>query len=782
MRGKFIAITVLITLVAFIQPADDFVQTLSSRLAQFRNQLPQVKLFLFFNQRVYSPGDTAFFSARVLSEELTPMAGRQLIRVELVNDAGKIIQFDNVLVKDGFAADQIIIPTNLNAGAYSWVASSNWMRNFDFNLYFKEDFILETGKELIPNRHIHREVQFFPEGGSLVAQATNRVVMVGEPGHYPIQILDTNEKLVTAFTMNESGYASFSITPQSGVRYVAEFSVDHKLVRHELPAANLDGITIQLNTAASPARLNLNIPTNSKYRSSKLWMIIAARSEIYFAAPVVFSEGNNISIQFANDQLPTGICYATLFDDAGVVMAERLFAVENNKTVVNIDVQDSPFKTREKIKLSVNLKDESGNLVSGYFSIAVINRKFVQEFLPPTSIINYLTIHSDIYSLKNFYSNEILDEFLITQKNARLPWDKIWKGDFSIKHSFSDLIQYSGIVKNVAESKPLPDSSRLLVYLQENKLGYETKINSKGEFDLPLLIGFWGEDKLFFVVENKQGKKQAVNVAWAMDSESPIKPIVSVFESERQSLYFDFQAKKRAITKSYNFFASQDSLRSNKLTDPNYDYEDELSGADFTANVSDYLVFPSMEDLIREVVPWLQHRKVRGKSQVRVFLSDDVKAQDDPLYIIDGVLTHNTDFFLQLKPRDLIALKVVRTYSKLITMGPIARNGVVLVHTKGVDKGLIETANDLLPIKGLTKQIPFVADLTNQKASRMPIFRSTLYWNPNQKITQSNSVQISFPATDDVGTFLIYVKGITYDGKPFEATDSLKVEFGIQKE
>lgn len=772
MRVRLTAIILILPLLVYAQSGNNFAQNLSDQLTRYKNQLPQVKLFLFFNQRIYTPGDTAFFSARFRTEDREIIAVRQLMRVELVNAAGKIVQSDNIYVKDGFAANQIIISNQLESGVYSWVAYNSWMKNFAPAFYFKEDFLLVKDKEILPRLNQANGIEFSPEGNSFITGVSNRVVASGI-ANATVKILGDNQKNVAEFQTDEDGFGSFLITPQNNIQYVAEFKSGDKVVQQVLPRANADGISLQLNTDSSPAKIELRRPQNSKLSASRLWMIISARAEIYFAAPLLFADKSALTVQFDYEQLPTGICLATLFNEQGVVLNERVFMKRDKPVQVSVQVVSSPAKTRGKIELDVSLKDFSGNPLSGDFSISVINKKFSPELLPPTSIERYFNLNSDLKNSSGALPEKSLNNFLITQQNMRLPWSKIGKGE-KTNYPFTQLMQYSGRIKRKSDNQPVSDSSRLLVFLQKNMIGYETYTSSNGEFDLPILLDFWGKEEMFFVVEDKLGIRQDAVVTWFADTLSPVKPELQVTQTDRPNSYQKFQLQRKLINQSYNFYSSDISSLTNEGIDLNSGFEKELSGADFAVRMDEYLVFPTMEDLVREVMPWVQHRKIRGRSQVRVILSDNVVANQDPLYIVDGVMTYNTDFFLQIKPLDLISVKTIRTYDKLMSIGAIARNGVVLVQTKGMFKEQLNKSQSTISVKGLTRKIPFPL-LDSSKESRVPDFRSTLYWNPDIPI--KDATRITFSASDDVGTFLIYIKGITTDGRPFEITDSIEVSF-----
>ena len=121
----------------------DFAQNLIKKMQEFKRQSPQVKLFLAFNQTTYMPEDTAYFSIRFLTEDMRPIMHRQILRVELRNQDGELVYFQNVSVKDGIGANQMVIPSGLKAGVYRWVAYSDWMKNFNNKFFFRQDFYMD---------------------------------------------------------------------------------------------------------------------------------------------------------------------------------------------------------------------------------------------------------------------------------------------------------------------------------------------------------------------------------------------------------------------------------------------------------------------------------------------------------------------------------------------------------------------------------------------------------------------------------------------------------------
>lgn len=124
-------------------------------------------------------------------------------------------------------------------------------------------------------------------------------------------------------------------------------------------------------------------------------------------------------------------------------------------------------------------------------------------------------------------------------------------------------------------------------------------------------------------------------------------------------------------------------------------------------NTNDYQLFPSMVETLREIIPFSQHRIVRGKSIVRIY---DHEAEAfrtvDPVYVIDGIVTDNTEYFLSLNPSDLVSIKLVYKADKLREFGSIGDGGMFLVETKIPNNAVnVPRSEQTFLLQGLTKSI-----------------------------------------------------------------------------
>jgi hypothetical protein len=146
---------------------------------------------------------------------------------------------------------------------------------------------------------------------------------------------------------------------------------------------------------------------------------------------------------------------------------------------------------------------------------------------------------------------------------------------------------------------------------------------------------------------------------------------------------------------------------------------------------------------------------------------------NDPLYIIDGMATKNTNFFLNLNPANVISIKVINNPKKLLPLGLLGRNGVVLVQTKTGD--LREPLDDpAKKIVGLNKTLSFNTPWETSENLYAPVFRSTIYWNPTISTDSNGKATFKFSCTDDVGRMVIRIDGMA-NGKSFTLIKNFEI-------
>jgi hypothetical protein len=191
----------------------------------------------------------------------------------------------------------------------------------------------------------------------------------------------------------------------------------------------------------------------------------------------------------------------------------------------------------------------------------------------------------------------------------------------------------------------------------------------------------------------------------------------------------------------------------------------------------EYKLFPTMTETIKEIINPLRTITIGKKKEVKIKSLNKARATGEPLYIIDGIATKNTDFFLSLKTSDLIFIKIFRNSKKLARLGFIGKNGIVMVQTKLGNAR--EPLNKSNLITGLQMPVRFSAPNYDKGVkSLIPDFRSTIFWAPSISTDANGNAQVAFYTSDDVGSLEIRIDGFSKNGEPFTAFRTIEVVNG----
>ncbi|MEQ9304556.1 MAG: hypothetical protein RJQ14_11660 [Marinoscillum sp.] len=423
--------------------------------------------------------------------------------------------------------------------------------------------------------------------------------------------------------------------------------------------------------------------------------------------------------------------HITVVDNKVITGNSRLLQGQSNDGVnCQLKLSKQYFGQRDTVTAVLTVTDQEGAPVGGNFSVSVLDaRLFDSRALHQTSTVTYGN----------------------AQRSSGITGNRLTR---------------FGTAYYADQMKPLPDSTELLFYLQNSNMLYQVITIKNGAFKLEML-DIDGEDELYYVAQLPGKEKRllrTIHIDWEKSKFEHQLPMPFI-EQDMPDPYAEFTRKKRLINLSYGFY-TQDP----KLTELTKSVIMDPVVPDQTFKIQDYIIFPTMGELINAVINSLFYGKSGGKEVVRVRYLQPVEAIDDPLYLIDGIATMNTDFFLSIEPLDIVSLKTVRDPRKLIRFGALGRNGIVIVHTRFGN--LRETINQDNVVKGLNRPMSYQNSL---KKDGVPDFRSTIYWSPATTLTTQGRSTVTFQTTDNAGTMLILIEGMTADGRQFALTKTIEV-------
>ncbi|MBS1543282.1 MAG: hypothetical protein JST14_06580, partial [Bacteroidetes bacterium] len=110
---------------------------------------------------------------------------------------------------------------------------------------------------------------------------------------------------------------------------------------------------------------------------------------------------------------------------------------------------------------------------------------------------------------------------------------------------------------------------------------------------------------------------------------------------------------------------------------------------------------------------------------------------------------------------------------KLRRFGTMSANGVVLVHTKGIDLTPLKKINSVVGVDGFSRAVEWRAPVQKQGDDRTPDFRSMIFWQPSLK----GAVHFEVNLSDQLGPIRIRATGLGPDGQFHQASRRVEVKF-----
>lgn len=487
----FIALLISVSYPLFAQTDSTFIGHAISALDKNTAEKPVEKVYLHLDKPNYMPGDTIWFKAYTVvggQHQLSGLSG--ILYAELISEKDSVVKRLNLQLTSGAAWGDIALSRDIKQGSYHLRAYTNWMRNAGTEYFYNQ--AIRIGSALPPVKPANAatsnpDVQFFPEGGTLVNGIRSKVAVksVGANGlgvDIKGTITDNDGNEVAEFSTQHLGMGIFALTPTEGKTYKAKitlagggsFTVD-------LPKAMEEGFTLGLNNS-QPDSILIKVAVNSKLfatqQNSTFYLVAQSQGKVYFASQGKLSGPVFVS-KVDKKRFPTGIAQFTLFSQSGEPMNERIAFIRNNDTLtLKATTSAEKYTPRQKVKIDLTAATEDKQPAIGTFSVAVINESSLMfDKDAEGTILNNLLLTSDLkgYIEKpNYYfgsdpqANAHLDILMLTQGYRRFEWAQVLSDKKPLKaYQPEKTLEIAGSIKTPS-GKPVPNGKIMLMATREN--------------------------------------------------------------------------------------------------------------------------------------------------------------------------------------------------------------------------------------------------------------------------------------------------------------------------
>ncbi|QNF34695.1 TonB-dependent receptor plug domain-containing protein [Adhaeribacter swui] len=787
----------LLALGAFISPPDKWLPQLKANLDTYRTQYAPEKVYLTLDKPYYAPGQSIWLKGYVREAgSLRPSGKSGVLYVDLLNTENKAVEQLTLKIVAGKAIGDIALPTDLPAGQYHLIAYTQYQRNFGEENFYNQAIDVvgtTTASQKNATTNYKIELQFFPEGGDLIAGLPSRVAFkaINPNGTgVPVEgtVFDNQGQKVLDFKDVHLGMGSFELLPQAGKNYLAKVTVNGKILDYALPIAQPGGYVLRVEETPDFKNWQITV-TSQNTPAEPLILTGLSRDALLYSEKINVRPGQPTSVKVNNDKFATGIVRFTLSKSNGEPIAERLtFADNHDDLQITLTSDKKTYAGRDQVTMQVTAQDNAGKPVATDLALAVTDEELVKQPQNALNLKAYFFLTSDLkgqveqpgyyFAGNDLARKQALDNLLLTQGWRRFNWQEIATGKFPQLNfpAETDLAISGKLVTNKGKAV---EGGEALLYLQgQHQTFITTETGKNGEFSFP---GFDFTGTIDVVVQGTDARGRRDRLQVKMDDKQYV-PAIPAFSVPSWSDGLLASTNKDFIV------ASQQQMASAATTNSNYTLRSillssiEVKGekdvfvpfklhdkADVVINRRELPIAPSgnIIESLQGRVAGLQVYRV-GQNQFRASIRGQ---QNSPLYLLDGmpILEGTVSGISQF---DISRIEILKNTASAAIYGGRASGGVIALFTdRNNDEPKEVTPGTYIIIhhaKGYSKVREFYSPKYNgtTPASNEPDLRTTLYWNPSVKTNAQGKATVTFYTTDCTTSYRAQAEGISDEGKP----------------
>lgn len=797
------------------------VEKIKSQFSNYNKLYRHEKIYINYDKPYYSAGETVFFKIFLVDGfTLKNETISTLVHVELISPDMKIINERVINTEIGGVGD-FVLSDSLKTGTYLVRAYTNFQQNYGNEFFFLKSFevfgqdkinVLDNTKELDSlvqkDGWEYPDIQFFPEGGDLVAGiegwvAFKAIDKYGKGVQVEGKIIDEKGKATTWYKTFHEGMGVFPFNPQKGKKYYAVCNHEGERVKkkYPLPRVLQQGYSLLVDNQSSE-HIVVQVKSNLANGLDGAVVVGQLRGKIFCH---IEAKGREINSRIEKTSLPSGIAQFTLFTKNGEPVCERLVFVKNEEKEINPEIftDKKIYNRRSPVEITIN----TGGIKSD-LSISITDSQLVKHDTLADNIKTNLLLTSDLkgnienpgyYFLDDSHERrKHLDYVMMTHGWRRFSWKKIMRNELpTIKHLAEKGFNICGKITDLKKT-PIKGSVSLTIVNEPLSAGKVTT-GMDGKFwflgyDLPYPTDIVLQAETAKTKKNGKNRKPSKHVNIKLDQ--TIYPNIGAYEisflSEQRSVlpwkpYVEHIRKMQSIDSAFRLNESTIQLKGVTVKAPAIKANDP-SGAIY-ATPSKRLVVDSLPaalaardviELIKGRVPGVQVFGNSGNYSILIRGQRSIQGSNEPLLLLDNMPVDMTTIS-SLSPNDVHYIDILKGAETAI-FGARGANGVISVYTKrgqqGAEAPQPTTGILTLSHPGYHKAREFYSPNYKEKKPEhaKPDYRSTLYWNPLVSTTENGATptKLWFYTSDKISTYRMEVEGITVDGRPIRSVSYFK--------
>jgi alpha-2-macroglobulin-like protein len=581
------------------------------------------------------------------------------------------------------------------------------------------------------------DVQFLPEGGSLLVGYNNTVALKsidknGKPADVKGEILDQSGNIICNFSTFHDGMGKFNFTPIANTKYYAAIKSNATSQLIDLPKAKLSGAKIEVTNQN-------NKEVSIKMLSSKVDKIDVS---IWKLNQKVFSTKKHLKVgmdelDFNTKDFVAGVYKVQINNQDSSILSERLVFVNNeNKMQVKIESSKEKYNLRDQVEVKLTTTDHKGKPVAAEISVSVVNDKLItladdkQDNILSSLLMSNELIgkvhHPSFYFSNEEKATKALDLVMMTHgwRNYLLNDDNQKYADYFMTRNVyvGRIVNNKGIglkrdilIHNHYESKAkiISSDSDGYFYIRPNQKASYTfiAIGKKNEYAYFKTIKDLNKPYIYSKLLTKNNDA-VLEIITKYDSES---------ETEASKIIDDL------VMESSAEFLNEVVVTAYKV--PLIEIDNTTQGSVVTSESITNLGTKSINGIVGNTPGSLP--TIRGARS------------NETIFYIDGIRTSGTIPFLDTQSDFYLHNE----------FNPSDKQAYYGYYNNNNNQG-----------NAIQKEFYVPVYFDHEDVDTRTDFRSTIYWNPVIQTDSLGIANFTFPTSDEITTFKIIAEGISATG------------------
>ncbi|NME68066.1 hypothetical protein [Flammeovirga aprica] len=784
-------------------------------------------IYVHTDKPYYMAGENLWF--KVYLRKASTLLGDQwskAVHVELLSPSGEIVDEKKIYGKGDHSNGDFKLRTDLEEGRYRLRAYTSWMRNFGDSNFFNQEIqiyqinpdslrvetpVLEAGttNEQFLNRKQKYDLQFFPESGQFIENLSTKIgiKLVNQNGYgekFSAKVYDQNDELITKVESNDLGMGNFFIHASNNNRYYAILDRDaneKSPKRYALPEAQKTGTTLFV---VKRKDLYVKVISSNDELKEGGYLLASSDNKVLYSWKCP-ADKKLIPIKMPLADVNNGIIKLTLLNHKLEPIVERV-VFHYTPQGVKLGLDRDAYKKREKVELSIDLKDENGDPLSGDASVAIVDQKLVDLSQKKNNIISQLILTNELkgnienpswyfenFDVKKEYA---LDDLMLTQGYRKINWIEDAKDSLDLKFIPEPGISLRGRTSNFWNEKKYQKSEITMTSLDRGLIHESVLTDDKGGFTFTGMV-FFDSTNFIFQAKKFSDRRQKVT------NNTSVK--ISIFELE-PPLASPIGEKKAVLPKGNSLAQFEKEILNIEKIDRAFNTKtiilDEIEIVDeaelddfqpssklhsnYTARyVTDSLAYAAGLSVWQFLQQEMRTSQVLRRSGLMAgsgatFEEDENGQtivtsggnQELPI-VLDGFQV-DIDMLQSMSMAEVGFIDVLdMTEGSIYTSNSL--NGVIAIYTsQGGGGSYVVKGIDSIISPGFYTSRTFYQpkyDVQSDDHAK-PDHRITLLWEPNITFDENGKANITFFTDDKATNYQVEIEGITTSGKPFYNTTS----------